>query len=547
MSEANEGRVLLVDDERLVRFTLSAWLKASRFEVTAVASPEEAIAALKAETYDAILTDVMMGAVDGFMLRDAVRGFNARIPVVFLTALVNSPTNQLQARIAADPYSAYVAKSARRDILLTHVRQMVRGYRAEREAAELKTALRTELEVAACVQTALLPPEIVFGPQLFGSALSRPYDIVTGDFHHWFRLSDTAGILVYGDISGHGTPAALAMTAVLSHLRDMAASEGVRTRQVHLICDDLARFVRKNLRGICYLTGTVLFADFGRNVVRYLNAGGIEPLCYSRSDGARIELNPGKKGNLPMGLMDDTVYSVDDVAEASFPDDALFCFHSDGYYDLSTDPAGEDRLPPDVLQGLVAELIRSASGTTDIASLPFRLNDLLRDMGYVHPHDDMNFLVGGRSMVHALRFLRTVRMESTDGIDRLVEAAAQWAAERKLPDEAIAKMELLLNEHLENVRQHGLGDQQRRFAISVVEMRPSEGDLEIRVWDRGASWEGDLSETAPHPDLALDAQNAALAGSGRGLAILRKIARRITYEQFEGLNKFTFLIGVKAE
>lgn len=546
MSETNEGRVLLVDDERLVRFTLSAWLKTSHFEVTAVASPNEAIAALKAGVYDAILTDVMMGTVDGFMLRDAVRGFNARIPVIFLTALVNTPTNQLQARIAADPYSAYVTKSARRDVLLACVRNAVRGYRAEREATELKAAMRADLEIAACVQTALLPPEIVFGPQLFGSALSRPYDVVTGDFHHWFRLSDTAGILVYGDISGHGTPAALAMTAVLSHLRDMAASEGVRTRQVHLICDDLARFVRRNLRGICYLTGTVLYADFDRNVVRYLNAGGTEPLCFARSDGARVELNPGKKGNLPMGLMDDTVYSADDVVEASFPVDALFCLYSDGYSDLSTDPAGEDRLPTDVLQGLVAELIRSASGTTDLASMPFRLNDLLRDMGYVHQRDDMHFLVGGRSMAHALRFLRTVRMESSDGIDRLVEAAAQWAAERKLPDETIAKMELLLNEHLENVRSHGLNDQQRRFAISVVEMRPSEGDLEIRVWDRGASWEGDLSETAPHPDLALDAQNAALADSGRGLAILRKIAHRITYEQFEGLNKFTFLIGTKA-
>lgn len=546
MSEANEGRVLLVDDERLVRFTLSAWLKTSHFEVTAVASPDEAIAALRAGAYDAILTDVMMGAVDGFMLRDVVRGFNARIPVIFLTALVNSPTNQLQARIAADPYSAYVTKSARRDVLLACVRNAVCGYRAEREAAGLKAALRADLEVAAHVQTALLPPEIVFGPQLFGSALSRPYDVVTGDFHHWFRLSDTAGILVYGDISGHGTPAALAMTAVLSHLRDMAASEGVRTRQVHLICDDLARFVRQNLRGICYLTGTVLYADFDRNVVRYLNAGGTEPLCFSRSDGSRVELNPGKKGNLPMGLMDDTVYSADDVVEASFPVDALFCLYSDGYCDLSTDPAGEDRLPVDVLQGLVAELIRSASGTTDLASMPFRLNDLLRDMGYVHQRDDMHFLIGGRSMVHALRFLRTVRMESSDGIDRLVEAAAQWAAERKLPDETIAKMELLLNEHLENVRRHGLSDQQRRFAISVVEMRPAEGDLEIRVWDRGASWEGDLSETAPHPDLALDAQNAALAGSGRGLAILRKVAHRIVYEHFEGLNKFTFLIGAKA-
>lgn len=122
MSERTEGRILLVDNERLARFAISALLKTSRFEVTAVESSEEGIAELKAHPYDLVLSDVMMGTMDGFAFREAVRGFNAHIPIIFLTALVHSPTNQLQERIAADVHSSYVPKNARRDVLLARIR-----------------------------------------------------------------------------------------------------------------------------------------------------------------------------------------------------------------------------------------------------------------------------------------------------------------------------------------------------------------------------------------------------------------------------------------
>ncbi len=546
MSERTEGRILLVADERLVRFAISAWLKTSRFEVTAVESSEKGIAELKARPYDLVLTDVMMDTMDGFAFREAVRGFNARIPIVFLTALVHSPTNQLQERIAADAHSSYVPKNARRDVLLTRIRQAVSGYRAEREAAELKAALRADLEVAAHVQSALLPPPVALGPKLFYSALSCPHDIVTGDFCHWKKLTDEAGVLVFGDISGHGTSAALAMAAVVSHLKGLAASEGVRQRRPHLICRDLDRFIRQNLRDVCYLAGTVLFADFGAKKIRYLNAGGPEPLCFARSDASRIELNPGRRGGLPMGLMDGATYDEADVVEASFPSDALFCLHSDGYSDLSTDAAGEERLPPEMLSDIIAELVRGASGTLDLASLPYRLNALLRDMGYVHAHDDRHFLVAGRSMAGGVRFLRAVPMDDPAEIDRAVEDAARWAAARKCPEAVVARLELLLGEHLANVRGHALTEARRRSEVVALEIRPAAGDLEVCAWDRGARWEGDLSEVAPHPDLALDAQNAAFAARGRGFAILRKVARSIAYERFEGLNKYTFLLQAKA-
>ena len=543
MSDESEGRVLLVDDERLVRFTISAWLKTSHFEVTAVATPAEALAELKARSYDVILSDVMMGVVDGFMFRDTVRGFNANIPFVFLTALVNSPSNNLLEKVAADRFSYYAPKNSRRDYLLGRLRQAVAAYRAERQAETLKAQVETDLRIASRVQHALLPPPVQYWDGIFYGGLWRPHSIVSGDFFCWYPLSDHSAVVVFGDIAGHGMPAALAMTAVMAHLKEQEHSEGVQTRRPELVCRELDSYVRTNLRDVTYIAGTVLFVNMRKHIVRYLNAGGLEPLCFRRCDGSRIELNPEKRGSLPMGLMDGTVYTADDVVEREIPDDALICLYTDGFVDLTTDSAGEERMPRDVFHDVIGEFVRGASGTSDVASIPYRLSAVLKDMGYVHAQDDESFWVIGASLSNEARFLTTVPMSNADGINDCIDRASRWAAARGYSDAFLAMLELLLLEHLENIRKHGLDDDGRQREVAALEMRPVSGGLEILAWDRGQAYEGDLSESAPHPDLTLDAQNDKLAGSGRGLAIVRKICRRVTYDRFDNLNKFTFVLG----
>lgn len=543
MNYENEGRVLLLDDERLVRFTISAWLKASHFEVTAVESPAEAIQELKSKSYDVVISDVMMGVVDGFMFRDTVRGFNAKIPIVFLTALVNSPSNQLLEKVAADTYSYYAPKNSRRDYLLGRLRQAITAHRAEREADVLKKQMISELNIAARVQHALLPPYAQYWNGIFYSRLWRPQNIVSGDFFCWYPLSDHSAVVVVGDVAGHGTPAALAMTAIMAHIKDLGTSEGVMTRRPELICQEIDNYLRGNLRDITYVAGTVLFINMRKHVIRYVNAGGIEPLCYRRFDGSRIDLNPQKRGGLPMGLMNGTTYTANDVVEASIPDDALICLYTDGFIDMTADPAGEERMPNDVFNDMIGEFIRGASGTSDIASIPHRLSAVMKDMGYAHAQDDVSLCLIGDPMVSSVRFLATVPMKNANSINAAIDRASAWANERGYSDSFIACLELLLLEHLENIRKHGLDPDSRNREIVTLEMRPLEKDLEILAWDRGLPYEGDLSESAPHPDLTLDAQNDKMAESGRGFAIVRKICRSITYDRFDGLNRFAFTLG----
>lgn len=543
MNYENEGRVLLLDDERLVRFTISAWLKASHFEVTAVERPEEALRELKAHAYDVVLSDVMMGVVDGFMFRDTVRGFNEKIPIIFLTALVNSPSNHLLEKVAADLYSYYAAKNSRRDYLLGRLRQAIASYRAEREVKALQDQVALDLNIAARVQHALLPPYMQILKGIFYSGFWRPQNIVSGDLFCWYPSGDHSATVVFGDIAGHGTPAALAMTAVMAHLKELEHMECARRQRPEQICQEIHNYIRSNLRDVTYVAGTVLFVDLLERRVRYLNAGGIEPLCFRRSDGSSVELNPEKRGNLPMGMMEGTTYAAQDVVDVPLPADALLCLYSDGFYDLTTDAAGEERMPRDVFNEVIAEFIRGASGTSDVASLPYRLSAVLKDMGYVHAQDDESFCLIGAPLAGEMRFLTTVPMDETDGINNAVDAATRWATDRGYSDDFLARLELLLNEHLENVRKHGLDEDSRRHEVVVLEMRPLGQDLEILAWDRGLPYDGDLSESAPHPDVTLDGQNDKMATSGRGFAIVRKICRRITYDRFDVLNKFTFVLG----
>jgi CheY-like chemotaxis protein len=70
-------RILLVDDDELVRATLTELLGQSGFAVTAVANVVEALKQISSETYDVLLSDLHMpGAGDGLTVVSAMRHAN---------------------------------------------------------------------------------------------------------------------------------------------------------------------------------------------------------------------------------------------------------------------------------------------------------------------------------------------------------------------------------------------------------------------------------------------------------------------------------------
>ncbi|MCR5751345.1 MAG: SpoIIE family protein phosphatase [Kiritimatiellae bacterium] len=540
---ADKLKVLVLDDERLVRFTISAYLKGADFSVTTAETPSEAIACVRRERFHAIVSDVMMGDMDGFMFRSLVREIDETIPVVFLTSMMNDVGNAFMERVTEDVHSYYVAKSAPRSVLVGKLRQVVKAYIAELNVRSMERHLAKDLALASFVQKAMLPQWVHVDRRYSYTSCFTPYREVSGDLYEWFPVSEDTALFIGGDIAGHGTTASLAMTAVQAFLKQFSSLDEKRARRVDRIAQSIHSFLHSNLRDVAYMVATIVYFDFKNREGLYLNCGNPGIMVVSRATGEQREINPGNLGALPLGLFGEAQYREEDVAPFRIEDDDVFVSMSDGIYDVSSDRDGLDAVPRDIVGEIISLAVRQteAEGRTGLfAAIPHRIMSALADMGYVHRQDDVSFFVVGANPADESCFLLEVKMRP-ELIDESCRKAAVWVASR-YGEEAGVKADLLLNEHLMNIYRHGLDDFGRQHEVSVLALDLAPDGFDVTVWDRGATWKDVASETESEADARLEAQNANLAAGGRGRCIVRKIADSISVERFMNLNKTVFRV-----
>jgi DNA-binding response OmpR family regulator len=86
LSSNNKKRVMVVDDEYDITFTLQAGLEDGGFDVDAFTDPELALSSFKPGLYDLILIDIKMPKIDGFVLYELLKTVDNGVKVCFLTA-----------------------------------------------------------------------------------------------------------------------------------------------------------------------------------------------------------------------------------------------------------------------------------------------------------------------------------------------------------------------------------------------------------------------------------------------------------------------------
>src|ERR1041385_7937687 len=86
---ARGGRILVVDDEPMVRETLGQMLSDEGYVVDMAVDGEEALACVKAARPDVILLDLMMPGMNGRQFLQALRddAAYASVPVLIMTAV----------------------------------------------------------------------------------------------------------------------------------------------------------------------------------------------------------------------------------------------------------------------------------------------------------------------------------------------------------------------------------------------------------------------------------------------------------------------------
>ncbi len=116
-------KILVVEDDKDINSLVCAYLRAGGYEIKACYDGEEGLTALENDTYQMIISDVMMPKMDGFAFAENVRSFNAKIPILFMTAKDDKPSKLLAYRLGVDDY---VVKPFDMDVFMLKVAAVLR-------------------------------------------------------------------------------------------------------------------------------------------------------------------------------------------------------------------------------------------------------------------------------------------------------------------------------------------------------------------------------------------------------------------------------------
>lgn len=85
-SPATEPLVAVLDDDADLAATIARLLGRNGIAAKAFVAPQDLIAALPHCTFGCVVSDIQMGEMDGFAFADALRGRDAAVALVFMTA-----------------------------------------------------------------------------------------------------------------------------------------------------------------------------------------------------------------------------------------------------------------------------------------------------------------------------------------------------------------------------------------------------------------------------------------------------------------------------
>ena len=116
-------KILVAEDDKALNGLVCSLLVGDGFMAVPCFDGAEALRATEEQSFDMIISDVMMPGMDGFALAENVRKTDKHIPIRFMTALDDKPSKQRGFNAGIDDY---VVKPFDADILLLRVRALLR-------------------------------------------------------------------------------------------------------------------------------------------------------------------------------------------------------------------------------------------------------------------------------------------------------------------------------------------------------------------------------------------------------------------------------------
>lgn len=538
-------KILVVDDEKLIRLTISAKLKSVGYVPVAVGTVEEAVSILKTShrEFRAIITDIMMGDMDGFVFRDIVRGYDSTLPMFFMTALDPEEGSGFLKRIIDDGNSYYLPKSVKPHVLLRRIQSIVASRRIEQFIERQISEQRSSLTLAANVQHSMLPARVVMTPRGFYTTLWKPKDIVSGDLYEAMQFGQGVYLYVMGDIQGHGTSAALAMTAVQSFLKQFQRHDGHQSLGPEDIANMLQKFFRSHLADVTYMTALICIHRPHKGEVEWISCGAPDLVVLDPENVEPRELNPEKRGGLPIGMMADTEYKHSDVVRTALSDNAVCFAYSDGLYDIGRDSQYTETMPFSLVSDTAKSLIADARANGSLVAVPQKLISACEQYGYRFYADDVTMLMFGKRCFPEGVCELVVPLTPGDIADQAV-AIGEWCKEQGWDDGLVNRVQLVMEEVLMNVHDHGVDMRERLSAVANLRLRRLREFVELTIWDCGTPTPS-VEVAAGDSQVAFELKNREFSGRGRGRLITRELCEGIARSRYENLNETIFYIPLE--
>ena len=130
-----KGKILIVDDELVVRDSLSKWFASEDYLSRPVAGGREALEAVQQDTWDIALLDIKMPGMDGMELQQRLREADPDLMVIFMTGYATVET-----AVQALKHGAYdyITKPVDPDELLHLVSKAMEHRRTKQEVVRLR-------------------------------------------------------------------------------------------------------------------------------------------------------------------------------------------------------------------------------------------------------------------------------------------------------------------------------------------------------------------------------------------------------------------------
>lgn len=173
----------------------------------------------------------------------------------------------------------------------------------QQRIADLYKEIDDELKLALNVQEKLMPQTSIQFEEFQITGLSLPVKETGGDFFDVIKINDSKLILLIGDVSGKGLPAALFMSMMIGIVRIKINKDSMFISPADIL-DEINVMIKPLLNEGMYISAGLGVIDLDSRLLTYSSAGHVSPIVREAGKTRTID-----GSSFPLGIDDDEKYS----------------------------------------------------------------------------------------------------------------------------------------------------------------------------------------------------------------------------------------------